>query len=116
MREHRRSLVVVRDGTERTATAEWDEEDRLGVTIDAQTFRVESQGDSHREVEALLEELAGAGFSVSCCGTCRFFVHGGMGADTGSSIGCCSEGKASRQWTQADYTSMTDSCGAFSTR
>ncbi len=114
MRRHRRTLTVVSDGMRVEAAAVWDDHDRLGLTVGDRPFRVEPQGDSDRDVEALLREVGAAGFALECCATSRHFVYAGMGADTGSSIGSCSEGTIGDQRTRSDDTSMTDSCDAFS--
>jgi hypothetical protein len=115
MRGHRKSFVALLNEKEFVASAEWDEEDRLRITVDGRIFWGDPQETSSEveEVEILLKELTAARFKINCCATCRYFVYAGLGADTGSSIGSCSEGKVDRYFTRADYTSMTDSCDAF---
>ena len=112
VRGHRRHVVIVEDGVRRPAAVSWDDDDRLGLFVYGRRIEVE-EDESDAALFALLRSIDNEGVQVECCARCHHFVYSGMGADTNSGMGVCSEGKDSERHERSDETAMWDWCEAF---
>jgi hypothetical protein len=111
MKNHRKALVVIRAGDRHLVTAEYDDHDRLACQVGDSKIAIDDEGPL--TPTRLVNHLRVQGFDVECCNECEHFVYAGMGADCGSTIGSCGEGRIGQQFRTIDDTDMVDSCDVF---